>query len=62
AVWVIEIAWSHAWLRFFRFGPLEWLWRSLTYWEKQPMKKPTIHSEKVSSDQQISEKPVVGVI
>jgi len=38
-VWVIEIAWSHLWLRFFRFGPLEWLWRSLTYWKKQPMKK-----------------------
>jgi len=38
-VWVIEIIWSHIWLRYFRFGPLEWLWRSLTYWKKQPIKK-----------------------
>jgi uncharacterized protein len=39
AVWIIEITWSHIWLRYFRFGPLEWLWRSLTYWKKQPFKK-----------------------
>ena len=37
-VWVIEITWSHIWLKYYRFGPMEWLWRSLTYWEKQPMK------------------------
>jgi uncharacterized protein len=40
-VWVIEIAWSHLWLRHFQFGPMEWLWRSLTYWKKQPLKKAT---------------------
>jgi uncharacterized protein len=40
-VWIIQIIWSHIWLRFFRFGPLEWLWRSLTYWKKQPFKKST---------------------
>lgn len=39
AVWVAEIIWSHLWLRYFRYGPLEWLWRSLTYWKKQPFKK-----------------------
>lgn len=38
-VWIIEIIWSHIWLRYFLFGPLEWLWRSLTYWKKQPWKK-----------------------
>jgi uncharacterized protein len=38
-VWVIEIVWSHIWLRYFQFGPMEWLWRSLTYWKKQPLKK-----------------------
>jgi uncharacterized protein len=37
--WVLQIAWSHIWLRFFRFGPLEWAWRSLTYWKKQPIRK-----------------------
>ena len=39
AVWSLEIIWSHIWLRYFRFGPLEWLWRSLTYWKKQPFRK-----------------------
>lgn len=38
-VWILEIAWSHLWLRYYRFGPLEWLWRSLTYWKKQPLRK-----------------------
>jgi uncharacterized protein len=38
-VWIIQIIWSHLWLRYYRFGPLEWLWRSLTYWKKQPIKK-----------------------
>lgn len=39
AIWVIEIIWSHIWLHYFRFGPLEWCWRSLTYWKRQPMRK-----------------------
>jgi uncharacterized protein len=39
ATWILQIIWSHIWLRYFRFGPLEWAWRSLTYWKKQPMKK-----------------------
>ncbi len=39
AVWIVQIIWSHIWLRYFRFGPLEWAWRSLTYWKKQPMRK-----------------------
>ena len=30
-VWAVQIAWSHLWLRRFRFGPLEWLWRGATY-------------------------------
>ena len=30
---------SHWWLRHFRFGPFEWLWRSLTYMKFQPMRK-----------------------
>lgn len=38
-IWIIEIIWSHIWLRYFRFGPLEWAWRSLTYWKAQPFRK-----------------------
>ncbi len=39
AIWAIEIIWSSIWLRHFRFGPFEWLWRSLTYGTKQPMRR-----------------------
>jgi uncharacterized protein len=38
-VWLIQIIYSHIWLRYFQFGPFEWAWRSLTYWKRQPMKK-----------------------
>ncbi len=38
-IWLFQIIFSHIWLRYFRFGPLEWLWRSLTYWKMQPMRK-----------------------
>jgi uncharacterized protein len=39
AVWIFQLVVSPIWLRYFRFGPFEWLWRSLTYWQLQPMKK-----------------------
>ena len=38
AVWLLILVVSPIWLRHFRFGPLEWLWRSLTYWKKQPFR------------------------
>ncbi len=30
---------SPIWLKHYRFGPLEWVWRSLTYLERQPMRR-----------------------
>lgn len=39
AMWTVNLVWSTLWLRYYRFGPVEWLWRSLTYWELQPMKR-----------------------
>ncbi len=39
AVWIFQIILSHIWLKYFRFGPFEWAWRSLTYWKVQSMKK-----------------------
>ncbi len=35
AVWSLNIVFSMLWLRFFAFGPFEWVWRSLTYWQRQ---------------------------
>jgi uncharacterized protein len=37
-IWAFQLWLSPLWLRHFRFGPLEWLWRSLTYWKRQPMR------------------------
>ena len=37
AVWVLQLIWSPLWLRYFRFGPFEWLWRTLTYFRPQPV-------------------------
>jgi uncharacterized protein len=39
ATWTLQIIYSHIWLSYFRFGPLEWAWRSLTYWKMQPFRK-----------------------
>jgi len=36
-VWIFQLIISPIWLQYFRFGPFEWLWRSLTYWKRQPM-------------------------
>ncbi len=38
AIWIAQLWWSPWWLRRFRFGPAEWLWRSLTYGRRQPMR------------------------
>ncbi len=37
-IWVFQIVFSKWWLSRFKFGPFEWLWRSLTYWKMQPIR------------------------
>ena len=37
AVSAVQIVVSWLWLALFRFGPLEWLWRSLVWWQVQPL-------------------------
>jgi uncharacterized protein len=39
AIWVFQLIFSPLWLRYFKFGPVEWLWRSLTYMKLQPMRR-----------------------
>jgi uncharacterized membrane protein YeiB len=33
-----QIVFSHVWLSRFRYGPVEWLWRAVTYWQIPPMR------------------------
>jgi uncharacterized protein len=34
----VQVAACRSWSRHFRFGPMEWLWRSMTYWRWQPLR------------------------
>lgn len=36
-IYIAQIVYSNLWLHYFRMGPLEWVWRSLTYWKRQPI-------------------------
>jgi len=44
AIWAVQLALSPVWLAHYRFGPAEWLWRSLTYWQRQPLRREAQHS------------------
>jgi len=39
AIWLVQLVISPLWLASFRYGPAEWVWRSLTYWKPQPMRR-----------------------
>lgn len=39
ALFAVQVAISHAWLRYFRFGPLEWIWRAMTYLQWPPLRR-----------------------
>lgn len=41
-VFLFQTVFSRAWLSVFRFGPLEWIWRMLTYGKFFPLKEPGI--------------------
>ena len=45
AVIGLQLLLSQWWLSRYRFGPVEWLWRSLTYWKRQPFR----HQESVAA-------------
>ncbi|MGE0178912.1 MAG: DUF418 domain-containing protein [Sphingomonas sp.] len=36
-IWAFQLVFSPLWLRFFRFGPVEWIWRWLTYLKRPPL-------------------------
>jgi uncharacterized protein len=39
AGWALMLLWSKPWLARFRYGPLEWAWRSLTNWRMEPLRR-----------------------
>jgi uncharacterized protein len=41
-IWTVQLIWSPLWLRYFRFGPVEWLWRYLTYLKRPPFRRSAV--------------------
>jgi uncharacterized protein len=37
-LFMVMIMISRTWMHYYKYGPLEWIWRSLTYWKFQPIK------------------------
>ncbi|WP_052481302.1 DUF418 domain-containing protein [Gilvimarinus agarilyticus] len=48
-IWALQLIGSQWWLRYYRFGPLEWLWRSLVYWQRQPMRRRLVSAPGATS-------------
>ena len=42
ATWALMLRWSYPWLQRYYYGPLEWLWRCLTYGKRFPFKRPAV--------------------
>ncbi|MGA3599050.1 DUF418 domain-containing protein [Lysinibacillus agricola] len=47
-IYIFQLLFSKLWLKFFRFGPLEWLWRMGTYWTVPSMLKTSTNSKERS--------------
>lgn len=45
SIWIFQLIVSPIWLKYFEFGPLEWLWRRLSYLQKPAFRKKTIPIE-----------------
>jgi uncharacterized protein len=39
SIWVVQFILSPIWLKYYHFGPLEWVWRNLSYLQRHPLRK-----------------------
>jgi len=42
AIWAVQLVVSPLWLKHYRFGPVEWLWRYLTYLKRPPLRHAAV--------------------
>ena len=45
AIFVVQIVLSNLWLTFFRYGPMEWIWRQLTYRQRFPLWRGSLQGD-----------------
>lgn len=45
SIWIFQLIISPIWLKYFYFGPLEWLWRNLSYGKSHPFRKGKLLTE-----------------
>ena len=39
SIWIVQLIVSPIWLKYFQFGPLEWIWRNLSYQKMHPFRR-----------------------
>ncbi len=42
SIWIFQLIISPIWLKYFYYGPLEWLWRNLSYGKRHPFRKANL--------------------
>jgi len=47
-IYIVEMCVSVLWMRKFQFGPLEWVWRSITYGRRQTLKRLQAENQAIS--------------
>ncbi|MQA93347.1 MAG: DUF418 domain-containing protein [Streptosporangiales bacterium] len=40
AIVLVQLVWSALWMRRYRYGPAEWAWRCITWWQRVPLRRP----------------------
>jgi uncharacterized protein len=50
SIWIFQLIVSPIWLKYYHYGPLEWLWRTLSYQQKPPFRKANTALSLVMAD------------
>ena len=45
SIWILQLIISPIWLKYFHYGPLEWVWRNLSYGKRHPLRKNRLMAE-----------------
>lgn len=48
-IYILQVIFSHGWFKYFQYGPLEWVWRQLTYGKRLPLRKKIADNKKALS-------------